>query len=241
MSISFGLDWWALGAVVFSAVFLFGTWAAYPVSTAAVRRTFWQKAVATFIILYGIGTGIGAAGSTHSSSEALATSTDLATYFGLQSGKAYPLILSGTQGSGTIGKAQTRGGRFGSSLVELRPTSTVSVGFQKGESWWQLTLPTNTVEYRRGTEKPMVTIWLNDTPLDTKPSYQNSTYWMQTWSKCSWEYHNFWFVCNRKLEKRELVVDDNTRRAGLSNVVSKYFNSALINLTDEQHAALFPH
>ncbi len=87
------------------------------------------------LVLYGLGVGFMAMVTSSSTPNANASSYDLAGFFGLESGKDYPLILGDTYG-GTTGTAEASAGWFGSSAtVDLRPTTTVAVGFQKEDNW----------------------------------------------------------------------------------------------------------
>lgn len=171
-----------------------------------------------------------------------ATTIDLAEHFGLTSGQESPLIM-GDRGSGVVGGSVAQSGFFGShAAVDLRPTSTLSVGFEKEGSWWQLTLPTDTVEYTKGAEQPTMTVWLNELSYGEPDSgnFENDVYWDNTWGACTWKIHNLWITCEKELLSSELIVSPEVERAGLANVVNQHFASARINLTNEQHAEIFP-
>ena len=250
MEITFSEDGWMIAAFV--CTFLFVMTIAVSGVTASdkedrekanggtyrfKRGRFAFKSFIAFIVLYSAANLVVAtAAYAFAPSTREASTIDIAAHFGLESGKEYPLILGDTQG-GTLGSASQRYGLFGASTaVDLRPTTTVSVGFQKEESWWQLTLPTDTTTFERGSDSS-VTIWLVDSK-DTSATWGN--YWEQTWGECNWEYHNFWFVCTHELESETFVIDKDTERLGLATVVNQNFSSATIRLNEEQHSALFP-
>lgn len=117
------------------------------------------------------------------------------------------------------------------------------MGFQQEDSWWQLTLPSDTVTFNKNVEQPTMIVNLNNVWLDNADrmaSAESGTYWDRNWSDCDWQFQNFWLVCERVLESETLVIDPAVRSDGLAAVVSKYFDNALIKLTNPQHQELFP-
>ena len=186
-----------------------------------------------FVILYTGGSAISYHSSAASTPEtARARALEVASSFGLDSGVEYPLITGG-RGVSSVGSATLVGGFFSSSAsVDVRPTGTMSIGFQHQDSWWELTLPTEAVEFRIG-DSSSVTIWLDN-------SYVDGAHWDHTVSDCTLSVHNGWWRCgDREIISKELVVSSQLQRRGLPSVVHPSFEGALVVLTPDQHSQMF--
>ncbi len=192
----------------------------------------------TFLVAYVLGVGFGALISaiTIPDNPAL-TPAKVAQHFGLENGKEYPLILNDYYTGSVAGTVSASTGLFSSrAVIDLQPTNIVSVGFNNGESWWQLALPSDITTFKKGGDAPTVSIWLE---RDTLPLGSYGT-WHSTWGSCNWQLRNLWVVCTRPLLDQYFEMDRGTQARGLSGVIDKYLQGAEIRLTDEQYDTLFP-
>lgn len=171
-----------------------------------------------------------------------ASAIDIAQHFGLESGKEYPLIL-GDFSTGLNGTVSTQSGLFSASaVVDLQPTTVVSVGFQQEDLWWQLQLPTNSTPFKQAPEgsPATVTIWLNDAAAEpAEAGAQTDSHWEREIANCQLVIRTIWLTRECQVQSETLIVAPDIENKGLSNLVSTNFSHAVITLTPEQHAELF--
>ena len=219
------------------------------------RLGFLLRWAVVWVVMFAAGSLVSFWVTSSSQPDREATLYDAIEEYGLSSGTKYPLYLGGTQNA-IGGTAEARGGLFSSSaVIDLKPSTVVSIGFEHNELWWPLALPADRSPFTETNAQPSVEIWFHDTPLsmgeerflsqgDDEPSVRGrvsyEAYWDVEWSDCKMEFRNLWLTCTRTVESETLLVSDEWRNLSIPIFFERYFDRAQINLNPEQHDVLFP-
>lgn len=160
-----------------------------------------------------------------------ADSSDAAKVFGLESGKAYPLVLGNRLG-GPAMEATARSGFFSASVsISITPASSVSVSFTHESDKYILDLPTSSITFHSSvTTPPSVTIF-----LDHDGDYGQMA--EEKKGPCKFMIESGFAVCHQVViyTATPATLGPATMRQGLGPIVQHGFVSAQITLTPEQY------
>ncbi len=166
-----------------------------------------------------------------------ATVADVMEAAGIKSGTAYPLILGDFQDTGEVA-VHSQAGLFSSSTVfELKPSEVVTIGYEYGDLWWRLHLPTDNTPFRRGAEgeSPSVRVWFTKDWGSTTVGGR----WENKPTNCKTVIRTIWPTIECEYPGEALVLEPWIKNMSLPQLVDTYFSRAEITLTPEQHAELF--
>lgn len=149
-----------------------------------------------------------------------APQSEVMSYFGLEEGKAYPLIV----GSRVDGAKGSVSGRFFWVNGSMMPVSSLSVGFDSDDGTsYILELPMSTITFVQEDElDPSVTVHLL---YDDKYSSGARIEGKDCGAKFSWGFFH------QKCEGEELVLDSSTEQQGLTDVVSRLALRGQLSIT----------
>lgn len=232
------------GAVIFGGfVSIMATTIASLLGFRVARKHPVWMTIVTFIILAGIGNTVSWLYSASGNPDRLATLSEAIGEYGLKDGASYPLYLDGTANS-IAGTETLDSGIFSaSSVVDLKPSTVVNIGFRHGELWWPLSLPASKSPFKVTDGEPSVTIWFQDVKSDPSRTViidEQPVYWDVVESGCKPFIHNLWLTCKKEVLSETLVVSEEWKNMSIPDFFDNYFSRAEINLTPEQHAVLFP-
>lgn len=161
------------------------------------------------------------------------TNTAVAEVFGLESGKAYPMLVGGQFGA-TVGSIDTQGGLFySSSSIDLSPATFISVGYRyDGVSYILKIDSSKTKIIEKVSAEPSVAIFLKDT------TSAHAVY-AQTFTEPRLEFRNLFFQMIRgELVSEQLVINPAMRDQNLNEYIDTYFERAEITLPPEMYERL---
>ena len=168
------------------------------------------------------------------------TAVDLASHFGLTSGKSYPLVLGErVSGAGGQATAEKFGLFYARMSVDLKPASSISVGFQHGKDYYILELPVDSIKFRDGTDQSVTLLIKN---VETTDNYDVN--WGQNErivtkrSACQWTIHTAWYMCDQKLLNSHFESLPEFENGGLGKVVSNFLTGAIITVPHDTYSRL---
>jgi hypothetical protein len=238
--VEFHDNWSLLALFIYfvGALICFGI-AAFSWEGAKRRRT---KQWITGVIIFAVGVtavnGISWIASSSSIGDRSATIGEVSKSFGLTSANEYPLVL-GSRISGSSGSGYVSGSFFsvhGSSSEQ--PASAISVSFTHGDASYILEIPTAKITFKQSEGPSKVQLFLDtDTLYDWYTEYPTAKTAF-TYGACQPVVVNLWLNCVKPQTSATTVLNATVQRKGLSPLVAKHLDSAVITLTPEEYKLL---
>lgn len=200
----------------------------------------WEIALILTIVVFGGGNILTTSFSPQGDAVRSVTAVDLASHFGLTSGKSYPLVLGErVSGAGGQATAEKFGLFYARMSVDLKPASSISVGFQHGKDYYILELPVDSIKFRDGTTQS-VTLLIKNVETTDNPDVdwgQNERIVTKR-SACQWTVYTAWHMCDQKLLTSHFKSLPEFENGGLGKVVSNFLAGAIITVPHDTYTQL---
>lgn len=184
-----------------------------------------RPAIATFVVLSVVGNCV-TYGLSHLYATPSQNSHEVATVFGFESGKEYPLALGSRLGGSSIDVSGYRS----SFTVREKAGSMVSIGFSNEGRSYILEIPVSKTTFVVDNEhQPTMRLYLTKEGYGSKQVIHESS--------CAVVVHWFLVTCDRTVEFG-INMSEEDMRQGLGDVVQKSFSSAELTLTQQMYDAV---
>lgn len=198
----------------------------------------WITGLILFTLGFAAVNGIAWGTSASSIGDRSATIGEVSQQFGLTSGDEYPLVLgsriSGSSGSGSVS------GNFFSIYGEssTQPATAISISFTHGDASYILEIPTSKITFKKSEGPSKVQLFLNDRDLYDGYAENPVASTTFTYGACRLVMVNLWLNCVKPQTSAKTTLNSAVQRQGLSPVVAKNLDSAIVTLTPSAYKQL---